>query len=453
MQIHNALTKIVTLAFSSVLALSSIAYADEDPDLIALGKALFFDNNLSYPEGQSCATCHQPASGFADPNHLLPVAQGALRQFFGPRNVPSTAYAAFSPPLYWDPTPSQGNMMQGMYVGGLFWDGRTDTLEDQAKLPFTNPLEMHNPSKNAVVKAIRNSDYAIDFTFVFGPDSLQDAETAFQNAAEAIAAYERSEEMNPFHSKFDLYLDGKIQLTPAEANGLALFTGKAKCFNCHSMDSPPGGKPLFTNFGYQNLGVPANPENLYYRMPVEFNAAGENYVDLGLGGVLAESGDPNADAGMQNGKFKIPSLRNVALTAPYEHNGVFKTLREVVMFNNTRDVPEANWPPPEVPENVHRHMPPMPGFFGQLGLTDTEVNDIVAFLKTLTDIVHHTPDINSNGCVDRADLAVLMQALRDRQMADVDRLAYDLNDDDILTIADANFLTESFTNPGGKPCP
>ena len=279
--------------------------------------------------------------------------------------------------------------MQGMYVGGLFWDGRADTLADQAKQPFLNPLEMHNPSQTAVVQAIRNSKYASLFKFVFGPDSLKDVGTAFQYAAEAIAAYERSAEMSPFSSKFDLYLDGQVQLTAAEANGLALFAGKANCVKCHSMDSPPGAKPLFTNFGYQNLGVPANPENLYYRMPPKFNPAGQNYVDLGLGEVLAARGDPNADvpnagAQKQNGKFKIPSLRNVARTAPYEHNGVFKTLQEVVMFNNTRDVAGA-YPPPEVPENVHRHMPMEPGFFGMLGLTNQEVDDIVAFLKTLTD--------------------------------------------------------------------
>ncbi|RJR35398.1 MAG: cytochrome-c peroxidase [Deltaproteobacteria bacterium] len=378
------------LMLFGILALSGIGLAADSPEKVALGKTLFFDDDLSQPDGQSCATCHSPVFGFADPNHILPVAQGVIRRFFGPRNTPSSAYAGFSPPLHWDPTPSIGNMMQGMYVGGLFWDGRTDTLEDQAQQPFLNPLEMHNPNKAAVVRAIRNSDYASFFKFVFGPNSLKDVETAFQYAAEAIAAYERSAEMNPFSSKFDLYLDGQVQLTAAEANGLALFTGKAKCVNCHSMDSVPGVKPLFTNFGHQNIGVPANPENLYYQMPAKFNAAGKNYVDLGLGEVLAERGDPNAgvpnaNAQKQNGKFKIPSLRNVARTAPYEHNGVFKTLREVVMFNNTRDVPAANWPPPEVPENVHRHMPMEPGFFGMLGLTDQEVSDIVAFLKTLTD--------------------------------------------------------------------
>ena len=108
------------------------------------------------------------------------------------------------------------------------------------------------------------------------------------------------------------------------------------------------------------------------------------YIDRGLGDFLRSAGY-SAAAAKEDGKFKIPSLRNCAITAPYEHNGVFKTLREVVMFNNTRDIPGAGWPAPEVPRNVHRHMPPMPRTFGQLGLTDQQVDDIVAFLGTLTD--------------------------------------------------------------------
>jgi cytochrome c peroxidase len=270
-------------------------------------------------------------------------------------------------------------IMEGMYVGGLFWDGRVDSLEEQATKPFLNLLEMHNHKPQTVVQAIRRSEYADLFQKVFGPQAFKDVETAFQHAADAIAAYERSGELNPFTSKFDYYLDRLVELSEPEARGYALFTGKGKCMNCHSKDNPdfPGLKPLFTSFGYQNVGAPKNPDNPYYNLPKRFNPAGKNFIDLGLGAVLS---DPN-----QNGKFKIPSLRNVAVTPPYEHNGVFKTLKEVVMFNNTRDVTGANWPPPEVPENVHRHMPPMPGTFGQLGLTNQEIDDIVAFLETLTD--------------------------------------------------------------------
>jgi cytochrome c peroxidase len=361
--------------------------------MIALGKLLFFDKNLSQPDGQACATCHSPAAGFADPRQASPTSQGALKICFGDRNAPSSAYAAFSPPLHWDPTPTMGNMKQGMYVGGLFWDGRVDTLEEQAQKPFLNLLEMHNLNIKQVVKAVHKAEYADLFKEVFGPNSLQDASAAFQCISQAIAAYERSPEMCPFNSKFDYFLAGQATLTDAEMRGYLLFKDEtmagAKCTNCHSI-KPVNGKILFTNFGYQNIGAPKNPDNPFYFLPRKFNPQGENFVDVGIGAVLAGWGDPNADvlnagAQQQNGKIKIPSLRNCAVTAPYEHNGVFKTLKEVVRFNNTRDVMGAGWPPPEVPENVHRHMPMEPGFFGMLGLTDQQVDDIVAFLGTLTD--------------------------------------------------------------------
>jgi len=390
----GALMLSVILAFSGTIL---EAKAAEVPTayLELLGKFIFFDTNLSSPNGQACSSCHLPETGFADPNRNTPVSQGVIGTRFGDRNAPSVAYARYSPTLHWDPTPTQGNMMQGMYVGGLFWDGRADSLEDQAKGPPLNILEMNNPDKESVVNAIRDSQYAFFFKYVFGPTSLDNVETAFQYMAQAIAAFERSSEVTPFTSKYDYYLDGKVQLSASEKHGLELFTGNAKCVNCHSMDNPDparylGLKPLFTNFGYQNIGAPANPENPYYFLPPELNPLGTNFVDFGLGAHLAAIGDPNAgvpnaSAQKQNGKFKIPSLRNCAITPPYEHNGVFQTLREVVMFNNTRDVMGAGWPPPEVPQNVHRHMPMVPGFFGMLGLTDQEVDDIVAFLGTLTD--------------------------------------------------------------------
>ncbi|MCL5269324.1 MAG: c-type cytochrome [bacterium] len=350
---------------------------DTDPLMIQLGRLIFFDTNLSMPNGQSCATCHRPEAAFTDPNGD-PVSKGVLPRRRGNRNSPSVAYAAYSPPIHFDPTVRPG-VMEGMYVGGLFWDGRADTLVDQAKAPFLNPLEMHNPNKVNVVNGIRRSRYARLFIRVFGIGAFLNTNRAYDCAAQAIAAYERSAEVCQFSSKYDDYLAGAAQLTEQEARGLALFTGTgmggAKCVNCHAMQGGPDGRPLFTNFGYQNIGVPRNPENPFYDLSRSLNPAGRDYVDLGLGAILD---DPK-----QNGKFKIPSLRNCARTAPYMHNGVFATLREVVHFDNTRDV--ANWPTPEVAANVHRHMPPMPGTFGQLGLTNQQEEDIVAFLHTLTD--------------------------------------------------------------------
>ncbi len=251
-------------------------------------------------------------------------------------------------------------------------------LEEQAKLPFLNHLEMNSPNKATVILKINTGGYAKLFRNVCGLKAYKNIDSAFNCVANALAAYMRTPEVNPFTSKYDAWKAGQAQLTAAENNGYLLFTGQAKCTNCHT-------EPYFTNFGHQNIGVPRNPDLPYYNLPKRLNPDGQNFIDLGLGGFLRSSGVPEDQAAKEDGKFKIPSLRNVALTAPYEHNGYFQTLREVVVFNNTRDVPEANWPAPEVAQNVHRHMPPEPGTFGELGLSDVQIDNIVAFLQTLTD--------------------------------------------------------------------
>ncbi|MEW6441687.1 MAG: cytochrome c peroxidase [bacterium] len=344
-----------------------------------LGKLIFFDQNLSRPHGQSCASCHDPLAGFADPDADLPVSEGAIPGRFGNRNAQSVSYAMFSPPMYFDPTTTPA-IPEGKYVGGLFWDGRADTLEDQAKQPFLNPLEMHNPNKATVVHEVRLSAYELLFRQVFGAAALKDADTAYACVAQALAAYMRSAQVNPFTSKYDYWKKGEAPFTEAEERGYLLFTGmeRGRCFNCHS-------EPYFTNFGHQNLGTPRNPDLPYYDLPPSLNPDGENYIDRGLGDFLRSKGLPEEEAAKEDGKLKIPSLRNCAVTAPYTHNGYHQTLREVVVFNNTRDLPEAGWPEAEVPETVHRHPMAMPGTLGRLGLTDQEIDDIVAFLMTLTD--------------------------------------------------------------------
>ena len=283
----------------------------------------------------------------------------------------------FSPSLYFDPTTTPA-IPEGQYKGGLFWDGRANTLEEQAKQPFLNPLEMHNPNHKTVVLAVRRADYSDLFKSVFGPSSLMDMSQAYEYVVQALAAYMRSPEVSPFTSKYDYWKNGQAEYTDAELRGYLLFTGKARCFNCHS-------EPLFTNFGHQNLGTPRNPELPYYFMPSAINPDGVDYIDRGIGDFLRSAGYPEEQSAKEDGKFKIPSLRNCAVTAPYTHNGYHETLREVVVFNNTRDLPEANWPEAEVPETVHRHPISMPGTLGRLGLYDQEIDDIVAFLFTLTD--------------------------------------------------------------------
>jgi cytochrome c peroxidase len=257
-------------------------------------------------------------------------------------------------------------------VGGLFWDGRANSLAEQAKGPPLNPLEMANPDAEAVVAAIREAHYRDQFLEVYGEGALNDADEAYDSMADAIAAYQMTSEFSPFDSKYDLYLAGEVQLTPQELRGLALFEAedKGNCAACHiSRPGPDGSPPLFTDYSYDNLGTPKNPANPFYFLPPELNPDGADYVDLGLGPVV---GDPEL-----NGFFRVPTLRNVELTPPYAHNGVFHTLYQVVSFYNSRDV--APWPEPEVAANVNTEE------LGDLGLTPEEMEDIVAFMETLTD--------------------------------------------------------------------
>lgn len=194
----------------------------------------------------------------------------------------------------------------------------------------------------------------------------------FGNRNDMTAAYERTHELNPFSSKYDLFLQGKVKLTDQEQRGLALFEDekKGRCVECHpNRPGPNREPPLFTDFTYDNLGVPKNAESPFYYLPRSLNPDGTKFVDLGLGGVVKKP--------EESGKFRVPTLRNVAVTAPYMHNGIFKRLRQVVAFYNTRDV--GPWPAPEVPQNVNREE------LGNLGLTEQEVDDIVVFLHTLTD--------------------------------------------------------------------
>jgi cytochrome c peroxidase len=330
-----------------------------------LGKQLFFDPNLSHPPGQACRDCHEPAAGWADPNKNSPTSGGNIPGLFGNRNSPSVAYASFSPDFHYDAAKTS-------YAGGQFWDGRAKNEADQAKGPILNPLEMSEANMQSVIDAVKAGPYADLFKKVWGANVFEETETAYGDLAASIAEYEKTSEVNSFSSKYDDVLRGAATLTDREKRGLDLFNGKARCTKCHtSAVDPASGKVLFTDFSYDNAGVPKNPQNKFYTLDVKYNPAGKDFVDLGLGGQVKKRSE--------NGKFKVPSLRNVALTAPYMHNGYFTTLKDVVRFYNTRDVASAGWPTPEVAENVNKQD------MGDLKLTDSEIEDIVTFLNTLTD--------------------------------------------------------------------
>jgi cytochrome c peroxidase len=333
------------------------------PTKSQLGAAIFADRSLSRPLGQSCADCHAPTRAFTDPESDRSTSNGAVAGRFGPRNAPSAMYARFAPPLHVDAATRE-------YVGGLFWDGRAPTLEDQASHPLLGPLEMNAPDKATVVAALRASHYAGAFRRIYGAAALDDTDRAFACALDAIAAYERSPALSRFSSKYDRYLAGTATLTDQERRGLAVFEDPARgnCASCHpSRPSSDGSPPLFTNFAYANLGIPRYANSRYL---VQASAA---FVDHGL---AATTGDP-----AQDGKFRVPTLRNVAITGPYGHNGYFENLHYMLSFLATRDVGSPTtgaWAPPEVAANVDRRV-------GHLPLSRDDLYDLLAFLATLTD--------------------------------------------------------------------
>ena len=383
---HKKHKQVTTFAFGIITSLSTLT--GQAVTLNAkqqLGQQLFFDTNLSTPVGQACASCHSPKAFFVDPDKQLPTSEGALSYLKGNRNAPTILYSAFTPTFACKTEKDNALFCSG----GLFLDGRAATLEEQAKGPFLNPLEMANPNKQTVVTKVKQANYALLFRKVYGQGVFDDTDDAFNKIADALAAFERTAIFKPFSSKYDYYLAGKVQLTVQEKRGLKLFEDpdKGNCAACHpNRPMEDGTPPLFTDFTYDNLGVPRNPSNPFYVAARQHNPDSKRFVDLGLGQAVGDSG--------QYGKLKVPTLRNIAVTAPYMHNGYFKTLEGVVDFYSNRDikpvcksqwVTDTNalkigcWPMAEVAENVNF------AELGELNLSKQEINDIVAFLKTLTD--------------------------------------------------------------------
>lgn len=378
-----ATAAILLLIVAGVSAQSGLTPQEE------LGKFLFFDEALSINGNQSCATCHAPEAGWTGPHSNInlhgAVYEGSIPGAFGDRKPPTAAYGGDSPILYYD---AKGQV----WVGGMFWDGRAtgwrlgDPLAEQAQGPFLNPVEQALPDAAAVINIVQASDYATLFAEQC-PGS--DTNALYDCVGYAIAAYERSPEVNPFTSKYDYWLKGQAKLTPEEQLGRALFQGKAKCSACHLIK---GKAPLFTDFTYDNLGVPKNPANPIYDVNPDF-------IDPGLGGFLASAGYDEATYMAEWGKHKVPTLRNVDLrpdegfVKAYGHNGYFKSLEGITHFYNTRDIKPACpgdyteaqalaancWPKPEVADNVNA------AEMGNLRLSQREEAAIVAFMKTLTD--------------------------------------------------------------------
>lgn len=370
--------------------------APDEPTARELGRLLFFDESISARGNQSCATCHGAEVGFTGPDEAInlggSVYEGSVHGRFGNRKPTTVAYASWSPVLH---------VQAGQFVGGNFWDGRAtgelfgDPAIDQAQGPPLNPLEQALPDAAAVMERVCAAPYADRFTAAWGEAACTDPDVGFEAFARSVAAYERGPEVSPFSSKYDAVLAGTARLTGMEARGLALFTGKAACATCHTLGTEADGSPpLFTSFGYENIGVPRNPDNPFYGQDA-FNPDGAAWVDPGLGGFLASRPEWADLADANLGRHRVPSLRNVdarpsrGFVKAYGHNGYFKSLAEVVHFYNTRDaLPRCEpgdpgekttcWPAPEVAANLSMQT-------GNLGLSRRDERAIVAFLGTLTD--------------------------------------------------------------------
>lgn len=420
---------------------------DRNGQIRTLGKLLLFDKHLSVNQNEACSFCHTPETGFTGPIPMLNQGTvsypGSVRTRFSQRKPQSYMYATFAPVLHYNAL--QGDFVGGNFWDMRASGYRLQNPSaEQAQGPPTNPVEMGLPDSACLAYRISQAPYRKLFEKVWGAGSFaiawpkdvekvcatpgpppdndqypvhlsvadrQRADHVYDAFGLSAAAYEASPEVTPFTSKFDYVMADKAQFTLEETRGYALFRGKAKCNQCHR-DGGPGEEPLFTDFTASNLGVPRNPRVAFFAEDkaessgYRANPAGTGYVDQGVGYFLRKlkslSGQLNPDSewiGMApkfDGKFQVPTLRNVdmrpnrSFVKAYMHNGYFKSLKEVVHFYNTRDVlprcaagdpgeKVSCWPAPENPTNMNKRQ------LGDLKLTDQEEEDLVSFLKTLTD--------------------------------------------------------------------
>ena len=281
---------------------------------VELGRQLFYDEKLSGDNTQSCASCHVSKSSFSDPNRFSTGIDGSI----GNRNAMAIVNLGYS--------------------FSYFWDGRAATLEEQALEPINNPVEMNTNWPDVLVKLNEDSDYRKKFKLAFDADYIDSLDVA-----KAIAQFERT--MISGNSRLDQYLQKLVSFTASEKRGFDIYTTeRADCFHCH-------GTRLSMGFVYENNGLQ------------------KTIIDQGRAAV---TGNP-----LDVGKFKPPTLRNIALTAPYMHDGRFQTLEEVIEFYNSG----INQSSP----NVSPLMLKTNRLGGSLNLTDQEKADLLAFLKTLTD--------------------------------------------------------------------
>jgi cytochrome c peroxidase len=350
-----------------------------------LGEQIFRDTSLSASGRQACISCHDPAFGHAAPNALSAQLGGPSLDQQGERSAPSIRYLRSDTAFYF--------AADGTPTGGFFWDGRASSLQAQAGGPFLNAREMANDSVAAVVARLAQASYATAFAQQFGADIFDRPADAFARVTLALQAYQReSAEFSPYTSKYDAFLRGTATLSAAEQRGLAWFNapGKGNCAACHpSAKGSDGSFPLFTDFSYDALGVPRNAA-----LAQNSDSA---FYDLGL---CARDGGDLLGRTDLCGAFKVPSLRNVAVRQTFFHNGRFSSLKEALTFYVQRDTSPEKWYPLNADGSVNK-FDDLPAAYranvntseapynrrrgGTPALSDAEIDDVIAFLATLTD--------------------------------------------------------------------
>ncbi|VTU40266.1 cytochrome-c peroxidase [Variovorax sp. PBL-E5] len=383
-----------------------------------VGARMFVDQTLSDSGKMSCATCHDPNSAYGPPNDLSVQLGGTRLNRSGTRAVPSLRYKDVTPP-YADLLDNPDGISVPGPGGGFTWDGRAPTLAAQAQIPLLDPNEMANASAADVVARLQAGPYAGLFKQAFGADAFADTNAAFQNARNALQAYQLEDpSFHPYSSKFDLYAGNKIggNLTVAEARGLKVFANPntGNCASCHYQGAGlNGSSALFTDFSYEAIGVPRNTA-----IPAN---ADPSHFDIGICGPL-RTDHPPVPGNTFCGMFKAPTLRNVALRQSFFHNGVMHSLEQVIRFYNTRDtMPELWYPtvggtPKATPDagfpayglittqytggTVKKYDDLPPSFVGNIDtqlpmdgraahstppMSEQDITDLICFLKTLTD--------------------------------------------------------------------
>lgn len=368
-----------------------------DAAVAALGKRIFFDSTLSASGRMSCSSCHNPAFAYGPSNDRAVQLGGRTGALPGTRAAPSLRYVLNRTPVYYKSYTMniEERIREGSEPpsGGFGWDGRFNSLHEQAAFPLLAPNEMANAGVGSVVAHVRDGAYADDFRRVFGEKVLHDSAEAFARVVYAIERFELTDpSFHPYDSKYDLYLDGKAQLTLAEKRGLALFEDprRGNCSSCHlDQKGADGSHPLFTDYQFGALGVPRNHEIAANEDPA--------YYDQGLCGPSRTDQRDRADF---CGMFKTPTLRNVARRGAFFHNGRFHSLRDALRFYVRRDTDPQLWYPrrkdggvdkfDDLPRarrvNVDVASAPLTKRRGEAPVwTDAEIDDVIAFLTTLND--------------------------------------------------------------------